>query len=69
MVRPIEFTTGVGRLEAFRWECDFGRFPTEHGWTAMSAETLNVGENYQNQEQDELVSFFQNLQRPKVAQS
>ena len=35
----------------------------------MSAETLNVGENHQIQEQDELVSFFRNPQRPNEAQS
>ena len=38
-----------------------GRFTTEHGWTSMSAETLNVGENHPFQEQDRLVSFFRNL--------
>ena len=35
----------------------------------MSAETLNVGKNHQIQEENELVSFFRNLQRPKAALS
>ena len=39
--------------------------------TSMSAETLNIGNNHQIQEQNELVSSFRNLQvqRPKAAQS
>ena len=55
-----------GSWRSFRWQC---YFTTKHGRTSMSAETLNVGENHQIQEQDELVSFFRNLQRPNEAQS
>ena len=58
-----------GGWRSFRWECSLGRSTTEHGRTSMSAETLNVGENHQIQEQDELVSFFRNPQRPNEAQS
>ena len=58
-----------GGWRSFRWQCPLGHFTTKHGRTSMSAETLNVGENHQIQEQDELVSFFRNLQRPNEAQS
>ena len=67
MVTPIELSTNVGRLEAFRQECALGLSP-QSTYVDVRRNTERR-QNHQIQEQNELVSFFRNLQRAKAGQS